>query len=48
MVALFLLLSLAVDVLAAEIKAPCAPPGSLTIFLPEMFGQVPVVYLLFL
>lgn len=41
---LFTLLSLAAAVLAEEIKAPYAPPGgSLTIFLPEMFCQVPVV-----
>lgn len=42
-VALFTLLSLAAGVLAEEIKVPYAPPWSLTIFLSEMFGQVPVV-----
>jgi len=42
-VCLFTLLSLAADVLSEEIKAPCAPPGSLIVFLPEMFSQVPVV-----
>lgn len=48
MVALFTLFSLAADVLAEEIKAPYVPPGSLTVFLPEVFVQVPVVLQLFL
>lgn len=31
------------DALAEDIKAPNVPTRSLTVFLPEMFGQVPAV-----